>query len=295
MLGAITVGAVSTQPSSDSDRDRAHRIFDATREAVTQHVSPPYVVFTLQDAGHSESSKQSERLRVLVRASDGAAVVLPLKNQNGVDVANPSPLVVTGPSYGSLSYIVRLGDFALYDFGLRYGKPVRPGLFDAPGSPEPEATQLQTLAVVRAYNPGYSIVDLGDTTLDGHPVYHLGLSPMRDAGHRVLREMWIDKGTYLPLRYLAAIPVSYAIGKLLENDATVDTTLIDGHLTNTAVNGRYRIKLENKETNGIVNWSITDVSFPASEPDWVFDTQQWWQHNGEAIPNFEPSRHLEEP
>jgi hypothetical protein len=290
--GLALTGALSAQTNPAGGRDRAHVIFDATRAAVSRLASPPYVAFTLQDAGYSDNSKSAEQLRVLVRASDGAAVVIALADPNGVEIAHPSPRVILGPSYGSLSYISRLGDFTLYDFSLRYDTPKRPGLFDAPGTPEPEATpEVKTLAVVRAYNPGYIIADLGDTTLDGLDVFHLGFTPIRDPGHHVLREMWIDKASSLPLRYLTEIPVNYPsdAGQVVQHEATVDTALLDGHLTNTEVNGRFRIRVGEVDTDGVVKWSVSEVSFPVDVPDWAFDLAQWKNHIGEAIPGLAPN------
>ena len=259
------------------------------RAAISHLAVPPYVACTLQDNGRTDNSVQQERLRVLVRASDGAAVVVALKTPSGVDVAHPSPLLVHTASYGSLSYISRLGDFTLYDFGLRYEAPTRPGLFDAPETPRPRATPLRNIAVVRAYNPGYRITDLGDTTIGDRPVHNLGLTPIRDPGHHVLREMWIDSATSLPLRYLAELPVQYPdSGQVVEHDVAIDTALIDGHLTNSRVDGRFRIIVGPGETDGTVQWNVSQVSFPANEPDWVFDIKQWPQHQGEAIPNLAP-------
>lgn len=290
LIGATFAAATgSAQTTSDADRDRGYVIFDATRAAVSHLADPPYVAFTLQDDGHTDYSVQQERLRILVRASDGAAVVVALRNPNGVDVARPSPVVVHGANYQPMSYILRLGDFTLYDFGLRYGVRNRPGFFDAPGTPEPEATPVRAIASVRAFNTTYRIVDLGDTTIDNHPVYHLGLTPLRDLGHHMLREMWIDRTSYLPLRYLAELPVHYAdSGQVVEQDATIDTAVLDGHLTNARVDGRFRILVGVAEKSGTLKWTVSDVSFPASVPDWVFDLAQWPQHLGETIPNLAP-------
>ena len=120
-----------------------------------------------------------EARRSAVRSSDGAAVVISLKNPNGLAVANPVPLVMHGPIDASLTYISRIGDFATYDFGLRYGARGRPGLFDAPGTPEPIATPSKSIITVRAFNPPYQIVDVGDTALDEvSPAHHLRLTPV---------------------------------------------------------------------------------------------------------------------
>ena len=287
---AVSVTAGCVHAETDEPRDRASTLYNASRTAVNKLPEAPFVAFTLQDEGHLQGSVQEERLRVLMRESDGVAVVVPLRTPDGIDIAHPTPFVITGPSYGSFSYISRLGDFTLYDFGLRYTKPNRPGMFDAPGTPAPEATPLKTMATVRAYNPGYRPSDLGDTTLGDRPVHHLKLTPIRDPGHHVLREIWIDSATSLPARYLAEIPVTYPTdaGEVVEHDATIDTALLDGYLINLRVEGRYRILVGMVQEEGVVKWEVSQISFPSSEPDWVFDFKQWPQHLGERFPGLAP-------
>jgi hypothetical protein len=288
-IGAISAAAaVSAQTIPSVDRDRAYAIFNATRVAVSNLADPPYVAFTFQDDGHTGYFVQQERLRVLVRASDGTAVVLALRNPRGYSVSRPSPVVIQGVDYEPLSYILRLGDFALYDFGLRYGAQYRPSPLEVAGTARAEATP-RAIASVQAFNTTYRIVDLGDTTIDGHAVYHLGLTPLREPVQHMLREMWIDRTTYLPVRYLVAFPVHAPdAAEAVEQDATVDTAVLDGHLTNARVDGHFHILAGSAETEGAVKWSVSEVSFPESEPDWVFDLAQWPRHDGEPIPNLAP-------
>ncbi|MBV8148342.1 MAG: hypothetical protein JO092_04560 [Candidatus Eremiobacteraeota bacterium] len=220
-------------------------------------------------------------LRTLVRVSDGAAVVVAFRDQAGAAVPRPEARVVTTEiNYLAVSNVVRLGDFPLTDFGLRYGSPSRAGFFEPP-YPSPQASELRVIATVHAFEtPPYRITDLGDTAIDGHPVYHLGLEPIRDPARNVLRQMWIDKESFLPVRYLAWRTVDTP----LEHFAylvTVNCAAIDGHLVNMDAVGT--------NDHGQGNWRIFDVSFPAAEPDWVFDPSQWKAHFGEAIPNLAPS------
>ena len=71
--------------------------------------------------------------------------------------------------------------------------------------------------------------------------------------------MWIDKATFLPVRYVAmrtvAAPTDYYTYLV-----TVNAIKIAGHLVNVDAAG------ENKY--GRAAWRISDLSFPDSEPDW---------------------------
>ncbi|HTU80808.1 MAG TPA: hypothetical protein VMF61_01685 [Candidatus Acidoferrales bacterium] len=105
------------------------------------------------------------------------------------------------------------------------------------------------------------------------------MTPIRDGGHNVLRQIWIDQTTDLPVRYLAerfvdtdVHPYTYAV--------TVDAQVVDGVLVNVDAHGISRY--------GPARWRITQISFPPSEPSWVFDQSQWKQHDGQPIPGFAP-------
>lgn len=62
-------------------------------------------------------------------------------------------------------------------------------------TPTPDAG-LQEIATVYAHNRDYTITLLGTETIDGHPCYHLGLTPTRDPGQFRIRQAWIDEQTF---------------------------------------------------------------------------------------------------
>ncbi|HTU71430.1 MAG TPA: hypothetical protein VMF11_14085 [Candidatus Baltobacteraceae bacterium] len=67
----------------------------------------------------------------------------------------------------------------------------------ASASPSP-GSSLQEIATVVARNRDYTIALLGTDTIDGHPCYHLGLTPTRDPGRFRIRQAWIDEHTFAP-------------------------------------------------------------------------------------------------
>ena len=178
-------------------------IYVKMRAAVNALPVPPYIAFTEQGDCRENGRAFVDRMRIVTRVADAHAWVRPILDQRG----NPSPLaprVVTTIVYPG-TIIERVGEFPLADFGLRPRRAGRPGLFEAPGTPEPAPSPngLQTIGSISTYNLSYGITDLGDTTIGSAPVYRLGLSPIRDPGHNVLREIWVDANTYLPTRYVA--------------------------------------------------------------------------------------------
>ena len=283
----LTIGAFLCVPGGLHARTLSPEdIYLRTQQAVNALPQPQYVAFTLQDHTQKQHSLDQERLRILVRSSDGNAFVIPLQDADG----NPSHdrPGVAATSFEHWTALYRIGDFPLADFGLRKRGFGRPGMFEASGTPQPEPTDtpgMRVIASVRAVNIPYRIIDLGDTIIDGRLVYHLGLQPRYDAGHHVLREMWIDKGSFLPRRYIAErfvgglIPFRYLV--------TVNTAVIDGHLVNTDADGHFNVnRVLLLHYSGEGRWSVSDVSFPGAPPNWLFDPAMYAQHKREAIPAF---------
>ncbi|HEY8315150.1 MAG TPA: hypothetical protein VIG51_13395 [Candidatus Baltobacteraceae bacterium] len=273
-------GGLGAQALSPED------IYLRAQQAVSALPQPDYIAFTLQDNTQKQHSIDQERLRILVRSSDGHAFVVPIRGADG----NPSrdQPGVAETSFERWTALYRIGDFPLADFGLRKHGSGRPGIFEASGTPQPEPTTrpgVRVIASVRVVNIPYRIVNLGDTSIDSHPVYHLGLQPRYDAGHHVLREIWIDKTSLLPRRYVAErfvgglIPFRYLV--------TVNAAVIDGHLVNTHADGHFNVnRVLLLHYSGEGRWTASDVTFPAAPPLWLFDPAMYAQHKGEAIPVF---------
>jgi hypothetical protein len=261
-------------------------IYLRAQEAVNALPQPDYVAFTLQDHTQKQHSLDQERLRILVRSSDGHAFVVPLQDAGG-NTPHEQPGVATN-SFERWTALYRIGDFPLADFGLRKRGSGRPGIFEASGTPQPEPADMsgtRVIASVRVVNIPYRIVDLGDTTIDGYPVYHLGLQPRYDAGHHVLREMWIDKASLLPRRYVAERFVGGLIS--FRYLVTVNTATIDGHLVNIDADGHFNVNRALLiHYTGEGRWTVSDVSFPAAPPSWLFDPGAFSAHKSEAIPAF---------
>jgi hypothetical protein len=102
--------------------------------------------------------------------------------------------------------------------------------------------------------PAYTIVDLGDTQIDGRAVFHLGLTPIYEPERRNL------------LHILAHRQCGDDRAILGERQGV-------GHRS-----------LRESKIVGRAN------CVPLSDPDWVFDQAQWTAHRGEQIPSLAPPR-----
>jgi hypothetical protein len=292
-IAAAAVCAMGATPAH-VEQPAPMEIFERARTAVNKLSLPPYTSFTVEEDGYdsfsstdrpAQSIEHQERCRILARTADGYSVAVQLKDPYGEDVRHPAPRVVTNGWFLPMSRIWQVGDFPTADFGLRYARPARHQIFEAPGTPIPEASPLSVITTVTAHEPPhYSVSEsTAGTTIGGRSVYHLLLSPIRDPGHSVIREMWIDEATYLPVRYvlLRYVPQDRPFSYLI----TVDTQLLDGHLVNVSANGLYHYA----NVSGRGRWRISQVSFPQDVPDWAFNQGQWAQHNGVPIPGFAPA------
>jgi hypothetical protein len=260
-------------------------IYQRMQRAINALPEPSYIAFTFRNKSQSvDGTNERDVLRVVVRMVDGNAVIVALHDGRGEVIAHPAPRVVTGPNdYLAVSNIFRLGDFPAADFGLRFVRPARPDFFDP--NPLPSNSPPPVIATVTAIGGiPYRIEDRGLVQLNGRPAYHLAFAPLRNPAHNVLREIWIDTASNLPIRYVAERTVADP-GEYYTYFVTVNASEIGGHLVNVDAEGVGR--------NGLGSWSVTDVTFPNTEPDWIFDRGQWPKHDGEPIPNLAPSQPIE--
>jgi hypothetical protein len=274
-------------PAVEAARCATTCIFQRMQRAVNALPYPPYIAFTFENRGVVGDQPVRELLRVLVRTDDGVAVMTVIRDFRGDELATPRATVVSQKlDFLNVSNVLRLGDFPLADFGLRYVRPVRPDFFEA-DDPGAATSSLKVIATVGATSgPQYQMGDPEIVDIDGKRAYHFTLAPSRNPKHNVLREIWIDTATYLPLRYVAQRFIEDYPGDYYSYLIAVDARDIDGYLVNVDADGANLLR-------GLVGkWQISDVSFPYSEPDWVFDREQWKLHIGEPIPNLAPSQPL---
>jgi hypothetical protein len=90
----------------------------------------------------------------------------------------------------------------------------------------PTPNSLEEIATVYAHNRDYTIALLGTENIDGHPCYHLGLTPTRDPGKFRIRQAWIDEQSYATWQLQDAS--NFVSGAGTKVGWTIHFTQIDG-------------------------------------------------------------------
>jgi hypothetical protein len=138
---------------------------------------PPYIAFTFENRGVVGDQPTHELLRVLVRTDDGVAVMTVIRDFRGDALAKPRATVVSQKlDFLNVSNVLRLGDFPLADFGLRYVRPARPDFFetDAPGAATPSIKVIATVGATSG--PQYQLADPEIVDIDEKRAYHFTLA-----------------------------------------------------------------------------------------------------------------------
>jgi hypothetical protein len=156
--------------------------------------------------------------------------------------------------------------------------PVHPRPITFVPTPEPIESALPTIGVVSA--TGEFDYDVTSVEVEGDEL-HLKLLPNRDPDRNRLRELWVDKKT-LELHKLVAtdklfiLPSKDVYGVLF----TVTLKMIDNIPCVTSIHG---VVGDGYSGDGqVVDYVFSDISFPATLPEWYFDPKTYPQHDDDA-------------
>jgi hypothetical protein len=168
-------------------------------------------------------------------------------------------------------------------------EPAHPEPVSFVPTPEPTmaAEQLKTIAAVTSYyEPDYYVKSL---TLEGG-MLHLVLQPKRDPERNVLREIWVDKDTYVLKKVIAhdrmfidgtdhiyPMRVVYTLGYL---DGYVVVTHFEGTVL-SAKDPDYSFEADTGDSP-TVSIDFQDISFPSSLPAWYFNPRDYAQNLASA-------------
>src|SRR5271156_1376853 len=213
---------------------------------------PPYVVYTisrsqLTDQGYPDYV-ETYKEHIWLRSSDRAALSRRIyRSINRGDLTfEPAPL------------------------------PPHP-LSDVP-TPEPEESALPVIGIVVTIGEfDYRVVS---TDIQGDEL-HLVVEPTRDPDRNRLRELWVDRKT-LDLRKVVATDKLFILGT---NDVygvtfTISLDMFGGIPVVTAIHG---VVGDGYSGDGAtVDYTFTDISFPATLPAWYFDPKQYAAHRPDA-------------
>ena len=170
-------------------------------------------------------------------------------------------------------------------------EPAHPQPIDVVPTPEPTAGPLKTIGAVVVF--GESDYNVPKVTVEGE-LLHLVLEPRRDPERNVLREIWVDKHTFVLRKVIAhdrlfvegddVYPVifDYTLGYL---DGYVVITHLDGTVLPIIRKDKNGNTTEAKAYTGDgqkVTFDYQDIQFPSSLPSWYFDPRSYAQHQGDA-------------
>lgn len=157
-------------------------------------------------------------------------------------------------------------------------------------TPEPSAEPLKTIGSVVAI--GESDYHVPKMAVEGNEL-HLVLEPRRDPERNVLREIWVDKHSYVVRRIIAhdrlfaegdgvyPVKFTYTLGYL---DGYVVITHLDGVVL-PVVSKDKAGNLSEKAYDGdgaTVTYDFKDITFPQTLPSWYFDPKEYGSHLADA-------------
>lgn len=169
--------------------------------------------------------------------------------------------------------------------------PAHPEPINVVPTPEPTNGPLKTISsVVVVGEFDYSVPKVA---VEGD-MLHLWLDPRRDPERNVLREIWVDKKTFVLRKVIAhdrlfvqgddVYPVifDYTLGYL---NGYIVITHLDGTVLPIVHTDQSGKVTEDKMYTGDgqkVTFDYQDIQFPSSLPSWYFDPHQYAQHVDDA-------------
>jgi hypothetical protein len=260
---SCSIGSTSANPGLD-----AIAIFDRARTTVAARRIPPFIAYTQYAAFTRRGKLQAQRAHVVVRMADGKANITPIPD-SPADQLDARPIVRDRPLVSPTT-----------TFGL-----VKPRAGEAPSAyesastaapaPEPNAPPVigRVAATTRDYVPTFIDTEpLGDAC-----VYHLKLAPRFDPQHHPIRDLYVDTTTFDPRRI--AIEVWAAVGPVRSRPTVVaDFTPVDGTWIISHASMDFVLRLAFLSYGGSAEFRTSDIRFPATEPDWMFDAKALADH-----------------
>jgi hypothetical protein len=268
VAGCATWGGLPAAAQTAAPPD-ALAIYDRTRETVARRVVPPYIAYTDYAAFARHGRIHAQHARVIIRMSDGKTNVTPIPD-------SPQDRLDTRPSVRDRPLVYPTTTFGLVK--RRTGEA--PSAYESASTPPPVAADTagpRLIGHVSSNARDYDPTLVGTESLDGATVYHLTLVPRFDPEHHPIRALWVDTATYEPRRI--AIEVWAQAGPVHSRPTvTVDFAPIDGVWLIAHASMDFVLRFTFLNYGGSAEYRISDVTFPAAEPDWLFDAAALARH-----------------
>jgi hypothetical protein len=159
-------------------------------------------------------------------------------------------------------------------------KPLVPHPVSQAYTPEPRSTPLEVIGRVQSLiEYDYRVTDVA---YEGDLV-HLTLAPISDPDRNRLRELYADRQTYELRKLVAAdkLFVSGAYKDVFADTFTITMGTVAGVPVVTHIHGIAGYDGEGRDYQDdgkIVDFTFSDITFPATLPAWYFDARQYGAH-----------------
>jgi hypothetical protein len=243
-------------------------IYDRARATVAARTIPPFIAYSQYAAFMRHGRVRAERARVVLRMADGRANITPIPDSPG-DRLDTHPTVADRPLV-----------YPTTTFGLvkrRTGEA--PSAYESASTPEPAPQPSgppvigRVVSTTRDYDPAL----IGIENLAGASVYHLKLVPRFDPRHHPIRDLYVDTTTFDPRRI--TIEVWASVGPVSSRPTvTVDFAPVEGTWLIAHAAMDFVLRLAFLSYAGSAEFRTSDISFPAAEPDWMFDAKLLADH-----------------
>jgi hypothetical protein len=215
-----------------------YALFSQTRSAVSAARYPDRIDYTIDVSGYDGSAAKANHYRAIDRVAEQSLKVGAISAEEKAAPPIPQGVnvkFVLGICYGGCGGLVipmgrpvasqdLLGVPLLtpaYTFGMQYPLTRR-----TTSQPDAEVNGLTVIAVVATQTREYAIDFIDDETIDGTPVYHLRLTPLRNPKKNRLRELWAGVDDHLPRR--AIVAGNFTVTPLVDVPWTIDFAVVDG-------------------------------------------------------------------
>jgi hypothetical protein len=237
---------------------------------------PPYESYTLErrqlHADGAPDETESYDVHVWVRNSDRAA----LKRRVSFDGVDGRPQF-DRPAFNENR------DPGPPTADVFEPRPLAPHPVSQAYTPEPTGTPMAVIGRVQSLNErDYRVTQVA---YEGDLI-HLSLVAINDPDRNRLREVYVDKNTY-ELSKLVASDRLFVTGTITD-DFSLQFTITMGTVNGIpvvtrihGVTGTDKNGVEYNDDGKVVDYTFTDIAFPATLPDWYFDPQQYGGHTNE--------------
>jgi hypothetical protein len=229
------------------------------------HARPPFVAYTLSRRDrHNDlpDFENSYTLKIWCRTADRSAL---------------TRRAWKGKAYGSLQNITVAFDEVvdpgpptadIFERALYGPKPA------SEATPQPDESPLPVIGAV-SVNTDYDYRVTG-LRRDG-TAWHLVLQPKRDPKRNRIDDLWVDATTFELVRMRVRDHLYFGFGgQSIDDEFDARFTLREGLPLLATIHGQTRYA--QFETD----YAYSDVTFPASLPDWYFDPKSYGAHTAEA-------------